>query len=220
MIVTIDGPAGTGKSTVAKQLAATLGFEHLDTGAMYRMIASQAAVEGVDLNDSSSIAQLATRAQINFQNGKAMLNGSDVSAQLSEFGLAASVVAQNSEVREVLVQRQRELAENRDIVCEGRDQGTVVFPKAECKFFLTATAEIRAKRRLEELLDKGKKVTYQQLLDEQNERDQRDENREVAPLKPAADAEIVDTTTLSIDQVVEALEELVQSAQQNPGTES
>jgi cytidylate kinase len=213
MIVTIDGPAGTGKSTVAKQLAKAIGFEYLDTGAMYRMIASQAALESVDLKDSNAIAELAIRTQIDFQNGKAILNGNDVTDQLSEFGLAASIVAQNTQVRDVLVQRQRELAENRNIVCEGRDQGTVVFPTAERKFYLTATAEIRAERRLEELLKKGKEVTYQQLLDEQNERDQRDENREVAPLKPAADAKIIDTTTLSIEEVVEALEELVRSAQ-------
>ena len=205
MIVTIDGPAGTGKSTVAKNLAAILGFEYLDTGAMYRMIAAQTVIEGVDLEDSNAIAELASRTQIDFQNGCAMLNGKDVSNQLSDFGLDASVVAQNRQVREVLVQRQRELAENRDIVCEGRDQGTVVFPSAECKFFLTASAEIRAKRRLEELLKKGTEVTYQQLLDEQNERDQRDENREVAPLKPAADAEIIDTTTLGIQEVVQSI---------------
>lgn len=216
MIVTIDGPAGTGKSTVAKKLAATLRFEYLDTGAMYRMIASQAAVEGVDLEDSNAIAKLAARTRIDFQNGHAMLNGNDVSGQLSDFGLDASVVAQNREVRDVLVQRQRELAENRDIVCEGRDQGTVVFPKAECKFFLTASAEIRAERRLKELLKKGKEVTFQQLLDEQNERDQRDENREVAPLKPAADAEIIDTTTLGIEEVVETLGELVRNTLQKP----
>ncbi len=213
MIVTIDGPAGTGKSTVAKNLAEALGFEYLDTGAMYRMIALQAAAENVDLKDSNAIAQLAARTQIDFQNGKAILNDNDVSGQLSDFGLSASIVAQNAEVRDVLVQRQRELAENRDIVCEGRDQGTVVFPKAECKFFLTASAEIRAERRLNELLKDGKEVTYQQLLDEQNERDQRDENREVAPLKPAVDAEIIDTTTLSIEEVVAALEELVRRSQ-------
>lgn len=211
MIVTIDGPAGTGKSTVAKQLAAALGFEYLDTGAMYRMIAVLAVEEDADLESAVVVADIAKQAELNFQDGAAILNGKDVSSKLREpeVAVAASVVAQNHKVREKLVDRQRELAAERDIVCEGRDQGTVVFPQAEAKFFLTATSEVRAKRRLQELLDQGKEVLFEQLLEEQNERDKRDENRPVAPLKPADDAVLVDSTELTIADVVSQLEKIV-----------
>lgn len=209
MIVTIDGPAGTGKSTVAKRLAAVLGFEYLDTGAMYRMIAAQAVSAKIDLNDPQAIFQIARDARIDFQQGAALLNGIDVTGQLrdSEVTVAASLVAQNPQVREVLVERQRELAQGRNIVCEGRDQGTVVFPAARCKFFLTASAEIRAQRRFSELQSQGKEVAFEQLLAEQNERDLRDETRPIAPLKPAPDAELVDTSSLTIDSVVHLLQE-------------
>lgn len=209
MIVTIDGPAGTGKSTVAKRLAAVLGFEYLDTGAMYRMIACQAVSANIDLNDPQAVFEIAREARIDFQQGVALLNGIDVTGQLrgSEVTVAASLVAQNPQVRDVLVERQRELAEGRNIVCEGRDQGTVVFPAATCKFFLTATAEIRAQRRFSELQSQGKEVAFEQLLAEQNERDLRDETRPIAPLKPAPDAELVDTSSLTIDSVVHLLQE-------------
>lgn len=211
MIVTIDGPAGTGKSTVARQLAQSLGFEYLDTGAMYRMIAVLAVEEDLNLEDLSVISELAERAEIDFNDGAAILNGIDVSTKLRdpEVAVAASVVAQNSKVREKLVQRQRELAAERNIVCEGRDQGTVVFPQAEAKFYLTAASEVRAKRRLNELLEQGKEVLYEQLLEEQNERDQRDENRPVAPLKPAQDAVLIDSTELTIEDVVSELGRVV-----------
>lgn len=212
MIVTIDGPAGTGKSTVARQLAASLGFEYLDTGAMYRMIAVLAVEKDADLEDFNAVATLAKESEVDFYNGSAMLNGRDVSSKLREpeVAIAASVVAQNQKVRERLVERQREMAAERDIVCEGRDQGTVVFPNAEAKFFLTATSEVRAKRRLQELLDQGKEVLFEQLLEEQNERDKRDENRPVAPLKPADDAVLVDSTEMTIEQVVGKLKDIVE----------
>ncbi len=213
MIVTIDGPAGTGKSTVARRLAESLGYEYLDTGAMYRMIACHAVSKGVSLGDSKAIEAVAEESQIDFRDGNAYLNGTDVSGELRqpEVAVAASKVAQVPRVREILVQRQRGIATGRDIVCEGRDQGTVVFPDARCKFFLTASPEIRAKRRQQELSSQGKDVTYEQLLEEQNERDLRDETRTIAPLKPADDAELVDTTELSIDEVVEQLITIVQS---------
>lgn len=219
MIVTIDGPAGTGKSTVARQLASVLGFEYLDTGAMYRMIATHAIQADVPLQDLTAIAELARDVEIDFQDGAALLNGVDVSGELRtpEVAVAASMVAQNPNVRTILVSRQRQLAQGRDIVCEGRDQGTVVFPAAECKFFLTAAPEVRAERRVKELQAQGKEVSFEQLLVEQNERDERDENRDVAPLRAADDAELIETTELSIEEVVQLLQSrVVQVKEQRP----
>lgn len=209
MIITIDGPAGTGKSTVAKRVAEELQFEYLDTGAMYRMIAIQAVASQTKLTDEKLVSQIAEKAKLDFQQGAAILNGRDVSDQLrtQEVSLAASVVAQNEHVRSLLVERQRQLAEERNIVCEGRDQGTVVFPHAELKIFLTADPEVRAKRRLEDLRAQGKEVAFDQLLEEQTERDQRDETRTVAPLVPAADAIQIDSTKMAIEDVVQQIAE-------------
>lgn len=213
MIVTIDGPAGTGKSTVARQLAESIGFEYLDTGAMYRMLAVQSLHRRVDLNDPQALEEVAAQAHLCFEGGAALLNGVDVSDRLRtpEVAVTASIVAQNPCVRSILVDRQREMARSLNIVCEGRDQGTVVFPNAECKFFLTAIAEIRAQRRFEELQAQGKEVIFEQLLEDQNERDHRDANREIAPLRPADDATLIDTSTMTVDEVVQQLSALVRA---------
>ncbi|WP_437202319.1 (d)CMP kinase [Planctomicrobium sp. SH664] len=207
MIVTIDGPAGTGKSTVARLLAQQLGFEYLDTGSMYRMVAYKAVQAGGDLTNADWISQIAEASRMDFCEGRTLLDGADVSTSLrtTEVSRAASIVAQNPAVRETLVQRQREIADHRQIVCEGRDQGTVVFPHAEFKFFLTAQPEVRARRRLAELQQAGTGIDLESLLREQQERDRRDEERLIAPLKPAVDAEIVDTTELQLDEVVHLL---------------
>ena len=215
MIVTIDGPAGTGKSTVARELAQALGFEYLDTGAMYRMIAWGVVRGGIDMDQQDPVAQFARMAKIEFDGRDAFLNGTLVTDQLRtpDVSLVASRVAQNAEVRAAMVEKQRIIAAGCDIVCEGRDQGTVVFPGAEYKFFLTAAEEIRAQRRLEELLAQGKDARFQQVLDEQRERDDRDATREVAPLKPAADAILIDTSLLTIDEVILQIQQIIEADQ-------
>jgi CMP/dCMP kinase len=207
MIVTIDGPAGTGKSTAAKRLAAALGFEYLDTGAMYRAVAALCLEAEVELN-SLAAAELARTSAITFQGGRTIARGMDVTEFLRspEVSQAASIVAQHPDVRSALVARQRELAGQLNFVCEGRDQGTVVFPQAECKFFLTASPEERARRRMEELALCGKHVSFEELLTQQRERDERDLNRSVAPLRPAADAIVIDTTAISLEDVIKRLE--------------
>lgn len=217
MIVTIDGPAGTGKSTAARRLAARVAFHFLDTGAMYRVVAWGCLQRGVDAGasagtgDGAAAAEVARTLRIGFEGERTLADGVDVTLAIrsGEVTRMASVVAQVPEVREELVRQQRRIAEGRDIVCEGRDQGTVAFPHAECKFFLTAAPLERARRRQQELAEKGEEVPLEQLLAEQTERDERDANRAVAPLKPAADAIIVDTTNLDGEGVVDLLERRV-----------
>ncbi|MCA8996810.1 MAG: (d)CMP kinase [Planctomycetaceae bacterium] len=212
MIVTIDGPAGTGKSTVARRLAKELNFDFLDTGAMYRMLALKALRQGTDFDSSDALAELAEQTSVDFEEGVPMLDGEPVGREIrtSEVSRAASFVARIPEVRQILVEWQRNYADGRDIVCEGRDQGTVAFPIAECKFFLTASPDERARRRLSDLEDQGISANYDDLLQEQIERDERDLNRPVSPLKAAEDAMTIDTTELSVVDVIEQLRGIVQ----------
>lgn len=211
MIVTIDGPAGTGKSTVARVLADLLGFHFLDTGSMYRMIAWRTVAAGIGPDCHDDVVTLTSACRMDLVNGMILLDGEDVSGVIrtAEVTRLASLVAQIPRVRELLVQRQREIADSHDIVCEGRDQGTVAFPHAECKFFLTAQAEERARRRQAELEAQGQNIDFETLLQEQRLRDQRDQERTVAPLRPADDAVIVDTTSLALEEVVELLRRAV-----------
>src|SRR5688500_3702743 len=175
MVVTIDGPAGTGKSTAARNLAARLGFHFLDTGAMYRVVAWSCLNRGVHPADGGSAAQVAASTQIEFDGERTLADGNEVTAAIrtAEVTHAASVVAQIPEVRAELVRQQRRIAAGRDIVCEGRDQGTVAFPHAEHKFFLTAEPLERARRRRQELAEKGQDVPLETLLAEQTDRDAR-----------------------------------------------
>ncbi|WP_437225816.1 (d)CMP kinase [Planctomicrobium sp. SH661] len=216
MIVTIDGPAGTGKSTVARRLAEQLGFQFLDTGSMYRMIALRTLSAELNPEDHIAIASLTARSRMELVNGRILLDGEDVGGSLRtpEVTRMASLVAQIPRVREQLVQRQRDIANASNVVCEGRDQGTVAFPHAEYKFFLTAQAEERARRRQLELEAQGETVDFQALLQEQKLRDQRDQERSVAPLKPAPDAVVIDTTTLSLDEVVQLLHDRIRQQRQ------
>ena len=213
MIVTIDGPAGVGKSTAARQLAERLGFDFLDTGAMYRAVALCCLPQGGDVHDQSLSARIAATVKIEALSGHVLCDGRDVSGTIRTPAVthAASIVAQNPAVREALVQQQRDIAVGRDIVSEGRDQGTVVFPHAECKFFLTADPRVRAQRRQRELAQAGHTIQIDELMRLQQERDERDERRAIAPLRPADDAFIVDTTNRTPEEVLDHLVEVVRS---------
>ncbi|MCS7304357.1 MAG: (d)CMP kinase [Thermoguttaceae bacterium] len=216
MIVTIDGPAGAGKSTVAKALAHRLGFAYLDTGAMYRAVALAALQRGVDWTQPEALAHLAHQIQIDFQNDRVFLDGQDVTEAIRDWQITqiTPYVADNPQVRRRLIQLQRHWARGRNIVTEGRDQGTLAFPEAECKFFLTASPEERARRRLRELQARGLSATFEQVLADQQRRDQEDANRPFGRLARAPDAVEVATDGLSIDEVVDRLAELVRQRQQ------
>lgn len=207
MIVTIDGPAGTGKSTVARLLAERLGFEFLNTGAMYRAVALACLERQVPPDDERRVADVARGLSIRFAENHIYLDGRDVSEDIrwEEVTQTASIVASNPDVRQQLVELQRACANGTNLVTEGRDQGTIVFPHAECKFFLTASAEERAERRRKELAAQGRELSMAELLAQQAERDRRDETRACAPLKPAEDAIQIDTSHLTLDAVVDEL---------------
>jgi CMP/dCMP kinase len=215
MIVTIDGPAGSGKSTVARRLAERLGFDFLNTGAMYRAIALKCVREGTNLDDEDAVTACARAAVITFPDNQPHLDGEDVGDALrtEPVSAAASRVAVNRRVRELLVDMQRRVAGDRDVVTEGRDQGTIVFPDAELKIFLTATAETRAARRYAELAAiegaPPDDVTYADVLAQIRDRDERDANRPLAPLMPARDAILFDTSDLTVDEAVDYLQALV-----------
>ncbi|GBD36955.1 Cytidylate kinase [bacterium HR36] len=207
MIITIDGPAGAGKSTVARKLAERLGFTYLDTGAMYRAVALAALRAHISPTDEQALANLLSQLRLEWYNGRIFLDGEDVSEQIRQPVITelARRVADSPTVRAFLGHLQRHIAQQTNLVTEGRDQGTKIFPHAECKFFLTASPEVRAWRRWQELQNRGIAITYEEVLRQQHERDQQDAARALAPLQPAADAILVDTSQLPIDAVVELL---------------
>lgn len=215
MIVTIDGPAGAGKSSVARELARRLGFRFLNTGAMYRAVALAALRAGADWQDEAAIADLAARQQIDLVDDRVLLGGEDVTQPIHSSEVTAVVkhVADNQQVRRLLVDQQRRWGETGDVVAEGRDQGTVAFPQAECKIFLTASAAERARRRQQDLASRGEQVEFAALLAQQNRRDAEDASRPVGALQQASDAKVLDTDGLTPEQVVERLVDLVRAAQ-------
>ncbi|MEX0611043.1 MAG: (d)CMP kinase [Pirellulales bacterium] len=215
MIVTIDGPAGAGKSCAARGLARRLGFRFLDTGAMYRAVTLAARERGLDLADSEQLADLVGELGVELADNRVLLNGRDVTDSIRKFEIAAAThyAADNPAVRAQLVQWQRAAAAGDDVVTEGRDQGTVVFPRAECKIFLTAAEEERARRRHADLLARGEDIPFEDVLTNQRLRDYRDATRSVGALRKADDAIEVSTDGMSPDEVVDRLEEIVRSKQ-------
>jgi cytidylate kinase len=215
MIVTIDGPAGAGKSSAARELARRLGFRFLDTGAMYRAVTLAARERGLDLADAEQLARLAREIQVELVGDRVLLDGNDVTAAIRKFDITTMIhyAADNAAVRGQLVLWQRLAAAGRDVVTEGRDQGTVVFPDAECKIFLTADEQERARRRHRDLLSRGENIPYEEVLTNQRLRDARDLSRAVGALVKADDAIEVSTDGLAPDEVVARLETIVRSRQ-------
>jgi cytidylate kinase len=211
IIVAIDGPAGAGKSTVAKRLAKELGYTYMDTGAMYRAFALKARRDGIDLEKEDALrsALAGTGVELMEKDGqqKVLLDGRDVTTEIRtpEMSQWASKISALKPVRERMVELQRAMGARGGIVVEGRDIGTVVFPNAEVKIFLTARPEERGRRRFAELKGQGKEVTLEETLGEMKQRDHRDQDRDVAPLLQADDAVAVDSTGMSVDQVVETI---------------
>lgn len=212
-IITIDGPAGAGKSTISKLLAARLHYTYLDTGAMYRVVGLQVSLTELDLDAEGAkekLVKLLADIEMKLAPGKegqetrAYLNGEDVSdiIRTPEMAMVASRVSAEPEVRKKLTEMQQAIGSNGAIVAEGRDMGTIVFPEARYKFFLDASPEERARRRQKQLQEQGLKVDFDKILNQTKKRDLDDSSRSLAPLKPAADAVIIDTSQMGIDEVV------------------
>lgn len=223
LVVAIDGPAGSGKSTVARRVADALACTLLDTGAIYRSLALVARERDVSWGDAPALAALAGALQIRFardgETNRVLVDGRDRTAEIRtpEISLGASRVSALPEVRRALLGLQRAVALHGPLVAEGRDMGTVVFPDARVKVFLVASAEVRARRRHVELAAAGREVSLARVLDEQNARDAADAGRAVAPLRAAADARTIDTSAMTIDQVVEEVLHLVEQARGGGG---
>ena len=224
-IITIDGPSGAGKSTISKLLAAKLHYTYLDTGAMYRVVGLQVERAGLDLEAEGAredLVQLLAGLDMTLAPGeegkdtRAFLNGEDVSDAIRkpEMAMVASRVSAQAEVRKKLTERQRTIGKNGAIVAEGRDMGTIVFPDAMHKFFLDASPEERAQRRQKQLAENGQKVEFQEILAQIQKRDRADSGRSLAPLQPAENAVIIDSSEMSIDEVVSFMLAAVNKKQQ------
>lgn len=209
LVVAIDGPAGAGKSSVAQRVAQALGYRYLDTGALYRALAWKAIRRGLRPHDTRYIIEMARETQVELrqQDGeqRVLVDGQDVTEAIRtpEVANLASPISAIPEVRELLLDWQREYGRQGGVVAEGRDTGTIVFPEAPVKIFLTASLDERARRRHKELLERGVNISYEQVKLDMEARDQRDATRHVAPLRPAPDAVVIDSTHMSLEQVVE-----------------
>ena len=214
--IAIDGPAGAGKSTIARRLAAEMGYHYVDTGAIYRTVAYFFDLWGVSPKDIDGITRYIDELTIGIEYDEEgvqhmIMNGMDVTADIrtQDISQKASLVSAHAIVRDLLLDMQRDMAAKHNVIMDGRDIGTVVLPKATVKIFLTASPEVRARRRTRELLDKGQKADYQRILKEIQQRDYQDTHRQVAPLKPARDALTLDTSEMDLDSVIAAIKEIV-----------
>lgn len=212
--VAIDGPAGAGKSTISKGAAKELGFIYVDTGALYRTIALSAVRKGIIDNSDEVVKMLGEiEVKLGFENGVqcVYLNGEEVSPYIRtpEISMGASKVSAIPKVREYLLDLQRNIAKENNVIMDGRDIGTVVLPNAECKIFLTASPECRAQRRYKELIEKGEDVKYEDVLADVNERDYNDSHREIAPLKPSEESVIADTSELTLDESIALIVKII-----------
>ena len=217
MIVTIDGPAGAGKSSIAFQVADRLGFEFLDTGAMYRAVTLGAIQTEIPLDDAEALTEFAASVELQWKDQRVSLNGKDVSQEIRTPTVTQAIrhLADIPSVREQLSRQQRKIADGRNIVTEGRDQGTDVFPNAECKIFLTASPEERARRRQLQLAEQGRVLTIDEILAAQNQRDLEDRMRDVGRLRAAADAVVVESDGMSSDEVLERVLSIVEDCIEN-----
>ena len=215
--IAIDGPAGAGKSTIARRLAKELGYYYVDTGAIYRTVAYFLDLLGVSPKDVDGVTRYIDELTVEIEydeDGKQhmLMNGMDVTDDIrtQDISQKASLVSAHAVVREVLLDMQREVARKHNVIMDGRDIGTVVLPKANVKIFLTASAEVRAERRYQEMLEKGQKANLQQVLKDIQQRDYQDTHREIAPLKMARDSIKVDTSNMDLDQVTAAIKKIVE----------
>lgn len=217
LVITIDGPSGAGKSTVSRRLAGMLGFDYVDSGALYRVVALEVKRQGIDENNDAALQHLCDNLEITFRTEdgmqRIMNHGNDVTDSLRtpEISMLASRISARKITRDCLTALQRKLGEEGTIVVEGRDAGTVVFPDAAVKFFLNASAEERGKRRFRELQEKGVPVTLEEVMQDIIDRDYNDSTREHAPLAPAEDAVFIDSTGMSIDEVLETMAGVITS---------
>ena len=214
--IAIDGPAGAGKSTMAKALAKELGYHYVDTGAIYRTVAYFLDLLGISPKDADGVERYIDELTVNIEydeNGRQhmIMNGMDVTDEIrtQDISQKASLVSAHKVVRDMLLDMQRDLAKQHNVIMDGRDIGTVVLPNATVKIFLTASAEVRAQRRTEELLSKGQKANYEQTLKDIKQRDYQDANRPIAPLKQAKDAVLLDTSNLDIDGVIAQMKQII-----------
>ena len=214
--IAIDGPAGAGKSTIAKALAKELGYHYVDTGAIYRTVAYFLDLWGVSPKDIDGVTRYIDELTINIEYDEdglqhMIMNGMDVTGEIrtQDISQKASLVSAHAIVRDMLLDMQRDVAKQYNVIMDGRDIGTVVLPKADVKIFLTASAEVRAKRRTDELISKGQKANYQQILKEIQQRDYQDTHREVAPLKMCRDSVKLDTSDMNIEQVIAEMKAII-----------